>query len=207
MIQPILLDFFSALDAIDRGIFLRIHSREAHPTLDAIMLALRNPLTWIPLYAFMLYWFYTRMRRAFWPVFTGTLILLLLTDQASAHILKPWIGRLRPCHDEALQPHVRNLLGCGGQFGMPSSHATNHFGLAAYWFMVKSGLRRAGWWWLWIWAFAISYAQVYVGKHYPGDVIVGALLGTGLGMITYYVLRRRLGQRLQQQPAKTADHV
>ncbi|GEO08498.1 hypothetical protein SAE01_09940 [Segetibacter aerophilus] len=77
---------------------------------------------------------------------------------------------------------------------MPSSHAANHFGLATFWFMVIEDTVNQKWFWLWVWAFIICYAQVYVGVHFPGDVIVGALLGTATGFLSSYVFRKRMAQ-------------
>ncbi len=116
-----------------------------------------------------------------------TLLTFTLSDFTSATILKPLIGRLRPCHDPTLPFVVNNLAGCGGIFSMPSSHATNHFGLAGFWFLViKQSLNRK-WHWLWLWAFLIGYSQIYAGVHFPGDILTGALLGTIIGYFTYYL--------------------
>jgi undecaprenyl-diphosphatase len=67
---------------------------------------------------------------------------------------------------------------------MPSNHAANHFGLAAFWFFSLRSITGKKWQWLWFWAAAVCYAQIYVGKHYPFDIVVGSLTGflTGLGM-------------------------
>jgi len=77
---------------------------------------------------------------------------------------------------------------------MPSTHATNHFGLATFWFMVIKHTLDQKWFWLWVWAFIVCYAQVYVGVHFPGDVFIGALLGTAIGLLTSNVFVRRMEQ-------------
>ncbi len=69
---------------------------------------------------------------------------------------------------------------------MPSSHASNHFGLAAFWFYVIKETLNRKWYWLWAWAFIIGYSQIYVGVHYPGDILTGALLGIGIGSFSCY---------------------
>lgn len=70
---------------------------------------------------------------------------------------------------------------------MPSSHASNHFGLATFWFLVVKKTLNRKLYWLWLWAFIIGYSQIYVGVHYPGDIAAGALLGTGIGSFTFTI--------------------
>ena len=73
---------------------------------------------------------------------------------------------------------------------MPSSHAANHFGLAAFWYFSIKKMSGKKWSWLWLWAATICYAQIYVGKHFPFDILAGSLTGflTGLGMSRLFVL-------------------
>ncbi|MEJ7684921.1 MAG: phosphatase PAP2 family protein [Segetibacter sp.] len=128
--------------------------------------------------------FYANCRKFLFPIIALSLVTFAFTDFTSASILKPLIGRLRPCHDPALQFSINNIAGCGGVFSMPSSHASNHFGLAAFWFYVIKETLNRKWYWLWAWAFIIGYSQIYVGVHYPGDIISGALLGVLTGFFT-----------------------
>src|SRR5690606_24522804 len=151
---------------------------------------LRNPFTWLPLYAYLLYFIFTRHRQRLWAFLGISLVVFAITDFTSASLLKPFFGRLRPCYAESLQPVLRDLVGCGGKYGMPSSHASNHFGLASFWFLSIAWMHNRKWGWLWIWAAAIGYAQVYVGKHYPGDILAGALLGTFTGTLFAFLSRR-----------------
>lgn len=100
-----------------------------------------------------------------------------ITDYTSASILKPLFERLRPCYDTSLSGKINILEDCGGQYSMPSSHASNHFGLAILWYWVIRFLTGKKWNWVWLWAAVICYAQVYTGKHFPFDIVAGALLG------------------------------
>jgi len=148
------------------------------------MLLLRQAYTWVPLYLFFLVFFYSNCRKFLFPIIALSLVTFTFTDFTSASILKPLIGRIRPCHDPSLPFAVNNISGCGGLFSMPSSHAANHFGLATFWFSVIKETLNRKWFWLWFWAFIICYSQVYVGVHYPADVIAGGLLGVAIGTLT-----------------------
>lgn len=178
------------LDALDKDLFSLINSRWAIPSLDWFMKALRNAITWIPLYAFILFWGIRYGKQNAWKFCLLSILTFAITDYTSASILKPFLGRLRPCHDVALQTTIRTLVPCGGSFSLPSTHATNHFGLATFWFYSVFFISNRKWHWLWIWAFAIGYAQIYVGKHYPFDILLGAILGLIVGFLTALLFRR-----------------
>ena len=167
-----------------------VHADAAAPVLDGFMKLLRNAATWVPLYAFMIYWIIRYGKPHAWQFILVTIVCFAITDYVSASILKPWFARIRPCYDPELQPIMRGLVGCGGQYSLPSSHASNHFGLAAFWFWSINRMRGQKWHWLWLWAFAVCYAQVYVGKHYPLDVITGGIFGYTVGSLCAYFFDR-----------------
>lgn len=191
------------LDQLDRSIFKVIHADGAMPALDWFFLLLRRSTTWIPLYAFMLYWAIRNVRQYVVKFALVTLACSGLCDYISSSILKPFFGRLRPCHDEMLAPIMRGIINCAGIYSMPSGHATNHFGLASIWFFCIYYMTGKKWYWLWVWAAMICYAQIYVGKHYPGDIIAGAFLGTMIGytMFKVFVLwtKKHPPRRLSEQ--------
>lgn len=185
------------LDHIDKVLFVLIQHDSDHSFLDKVMPVLRDPFTWIPLYIFMLYYVIRKGKHKAWSLIVFSLFTVAITDSVTAQLLKPMFGRLRPCYDPELSSVIRGLVDCGGLYSMPSNHAANHFGLAAFWYfsirringqsgqgMFMDEARKPKWTWLWFWAAIICYAQVYVGKHYPFDVLVGAFTGfiTGLGM-------------------------
>jgi undecaprenyl-diphosphatase len=183
------------LDHLDRSVFVLIqHGSNAFQ--DFVMPWLRNPYIWIPLYAFMLYYAVREGKKMAWVFIILSVATFAVTDSVTAQLLKPLFGRLRPCHDAQMQPMLRGLVDCGGLFSMPSNHAANHFGLAAFWYFSIRELNGGRWWWLWLWAALICYAQVYVGKHYPFDVLAGAVFGAlaGWGMsrlFGYWMHKRR----------------
>jgi undecaprenyl-diphosphatase len=128
-------------------------------------------------------------------IMVGSLILAYaISEQASVHLFKEVFLRLRPCHEPSLAGQVRLVAnGCGGQFGFVSTHAANSFNLAILsallihrrWFTVS----------VFAWATLVSYSRIYVGVHYPGDVLGGAALGLTLGTAVFMVTRRILKRR------------
>jgi undecaprenyl-diphosphatase len=165
------------LDHIDKICLALIHNDSDSSFLDTVIPILRNPYTWVPLYVFMLYYSIKKGGKKTW-IFVGLSVLTFaFTDSITSDILKPLFDRPRPCYDPGLQLIMRKLVDCGGIYSMPSSHAANHVGLAAFWYWSVRSVTGKKWKWLWIWAAAICYAQIYVGKHYPFDIVIGALFG------------------------------
>jgi membrane-associated phospholipid phosphatase len=195
LLTILLSAFTDWLIRLDRDLFTFIHSTASSPSIDWFFQLLRHQYTWIPLYAFLLYWVVIKHKKFAWQFIVASILVFAITDHVSASVMKPMFVRLRPCFDPELQSIIRDLVGCGGRYGMPSTHASNHFGLASFWFFTINFMANRKWYWLWIWAFAIGYAQVYVGKHFPGDILAGALLGTFVGWWAAILFRWLLKDR------------
>lgn len=171
----------------DQHLFALLNGAWHHPWLDALMPLWRTKTTWIPLYIIVLGWL---TKRYGWQ--TGWILLavgltVLMADQTSSGLLKPWVGRVRPCR--ALE-EVRLLVHCGGGYSFTSSHACNHFAVVAILSgvlgrQVPKGILLLGL----AWAGSIAYGQIYVGVHYPLDVVVGSVLGLCIGYGLAYLLR------------------
>ena len=177
------MSFIESLKKLDRLLFILIHNDSDHFVLDNVMVAIRNPYTWIPLYALVLFYITRKTGNRAWLFILLSLLTFAITDGLSASILKPFFARARPCHDPDINIYIRNLVDCGGVYSFPSSHASNHFGLAAFWFWSAWKITGNKWHWVWVWAGLIGYAQIYVGKHFPFDILAGALLGWITGNI------------------------
>ncbi|HWB28171.1 MAG TPA: phosphatase PAP2 family protein [Chitinophagaceae bacterium] len=178
------MDVLQWLDGVDKQLFTFVHHSLANNFLDAIMLFLRNPPVWVPLYCFMVYWIIRYHKKYAWKFIAVSIITVAFTDYMSASVLKEIFERPRPCYSPALQPIIRNIIGCGGVYSFPSSHAANHFGMATFWFWGIFILSGKKWHWLWFWAAIICFAQVYVGKHYPFDVLCGGIFGWLSGIVS-----------------------
>jgi undecaprenyl-diphosphatase len=155
---------------------------------------LRSPFCWVPLYIFLLVFALINFRTKglWWSVFF--LSTIALTDLAGTYLFKHNFIRLRPCNDPDFYLHVRLLLKqCGGGSSFISNHAANHFGMAAFFFVTFSSFFKKWAWIAFLWAAFISYAQIYVGVHYPLDVTAGAVLGIIFGTATAYIFNKRFG--------------
>lgn len=146
---------------------------------------IRTKENWIPLYVLIAAWLVVKYKWVGVLVIFTLAITVVLTDQVSSFIMKPLFARPRPCSVPEIAEHAKLIIGCSPSYSFTSSHATNHFGLAVVFGLL---FRRKSNWFLIVgilWAACISFAQVYVGVHYPLDVIGGAALGTLIGYVVY----------------------
>ena len=201
-----LQEIINQLVKADRAIFTLINQQWSTGWLDGFMLLLRNQNTWIPLYLLVLFLVYKGSPKMVGPFILASVLTFFITDYTSSSIIKPWVGRLRPCFDPLLTSTIHSLTDCGGKFSFPSSHAANHFGLATIWYQVIKLLQGKKWHWVWPWAAAVCYAQVYVGKHFPFDTVAGAVLGVIAGLLVSKIFRHWF-QKLQQRNSQHIIHT
>jgi undecaprenyl-diphosphatase len=178
----------------DKGLFLKINTQWTSNFLDNIFPWFRDQNAWIPLYLFLFVFCIMNFGWRIWPWILFFIITVSITDQISSSLLKNWINRTRPCHNTALSDQIRVLVVyCPGSGSFTSSHATNHFGLATFIFFTMRTYFKNWAYLFFVWAAIISYGQVYVGIHYPLDVIGGAVLGWGIGLLTSFIFNNRIG--------------
>lgn len=167
----------------DYKIFELINGLHLPGFFETILTFWRNAFVWGPLYIFIMsFALFNFKTKAKWFIMF-TILTVSTTDFVSSNLIKKNIGRLRPCNTEHLA--VINRVPCSTGYSFTSSHATNHFGLATFWILTLSFIDKKYKIFLGIWAALIGFCQVYVGVHFPTDVIAGSLLGILTGYLYY----------------------
>lgn len=190
----IMLVFWDHLQPFDTWLLTHINQDWSNSFLDALAPYLRETLFWIPLYLFLLLFVSINFKaKGLWWI-VGFILVAALSDLISSQLIKQNIFRLRPCRDMEVMQQIRFFVNyCPGSSSFTSSHATSHFAQAVFFYCT---LRHViGKWALlfFLWAFSIAYTQVYVGVHYPFDVISGGLLGCGIGFALTKLFHNRVG--------------
>lgn len=173
--------------SLDQSLFYFLHHELANPFLDAVLPYWRAKETWVPAYLLAVFLLWREHRWEGMKLLLLVAVVITISDQLTSSVIKPLVGRARPCYADVFSGQIRELVGCGGHDSFPSSHAANHFALATV--LALTWLRnRPKWiWGLMLWAASISLAQVYVAKHYPLDILAGGILGASIAWVAVKV--------------------
>ena len=173
---------------LDFYFFYLINNGLSNGFFDFLLPILRNKITWIPFYIFLFWFFISKFKKIGLYIFLVAVFTVGIADYMSSSVIKKTVKRERPCNVTYPPYEVIQRIGCGG-YSFTSSHAANHFALSMFLIFVLKNKYKWTKWPLFLWASMISFSQIYVGVHYPLDVLFGALLGTSIAIFTYKVMR------------------
>ncbi|WP_315562882.1 phosphatase PAP2 family protein [Segatella oris] len=194
-----LTDLLSMLKAMDTMVFLTVNSHH-NAYFDSVMWLVSGKLIWVPMYVSL---FFVLLKNYSYKVVFAILlaigVVILFTDSFTAQVIRPWVCRLRPSNlDNPMSSMVHIVDGYrGGAYGFPSNHASNTWGLA---FFITFLFRRYKLtFFFFLWALLVCYSRMYLGVHYFGDLLIGALLALAGASTVFYVFRKVSGDtRLQK---------
>jgi undecaprenyl-diphosphatase len=195
-IPEIVLEF---LNHIDHSLFLFLNGIHS-PFFDFVIYQITKSMVWIPLYLVFLSLVIRQYRWKTILILLMAAVMILVSDQL-ANLAKDTFQRLRPSHEPGLMVHLVNAYK-GGEYGFYSSHATNTFSIAVF-LCVTTGKRIK---WIWLiaipWALLMSYTRIYLGVHFPGDILAGILMGSLIGYFS-----GRMGLFFLSRGKKKETHV
>lgn len=176
------------LTSLDNEILLFFNGNHT-PFLDELMSLVTGKWIWIPLYALLIDLLFKR----FGPKKAGLALLavvlaIVMTDQVCASVIRPAVGRLRPCNpDNPIFEYITIVKGIApGGYSWPSCHAANTFALATLLSCVFRS--RIFTMCIFSWALLVSISRLYLGVHYPTDILCGAAFGCGFGYLSYLIV-------------------
>lgn len=187
--EPSSLFDFNFWKSLDESLLLAINGMHT-PMLDNLMWLLSGKWVWIPFYALLIMFMGYRLGvKQTALILISIAVMITLTDQTCATLIRPCLERLRPSHpDNPVSSMIQLVNGYrGGSFGFPSCHAANTAALAT--FIILLFRIRALSIFMVVWALAICYSRMYLGVHYPSDILVGMTVGIIYAILVYYAYR------------------
>ena len=195
--------FFEKIKSLDTQLFLIINGNH-NAVFDEIMYRVSDTIFWFPFYVLIAFFLIKQYGRYSAIIFVGVIVLIILSDQVSSHLIKNAVQRLRPSHEPSLHGLIHlNRAGVGGTYGFVSSHAANASVLTSFLFFTLSNKLN----WLkgvlLFWVILVSYSRIYNGVHYPGDVLGGIVIGFSLGCFIAYFTKKFYGNNKENEAQRS----
>jgi len=178
---------------LDTQLFLWLNSHHS-PFWDDVMWLISGKIEWLPLYLVLIAFIIYRFRWKSITILIAIIIAVALADQLAVKAFKEVFERLRPTHNPEIQ-HLVHIVNDyrGGSYGFVSNHAANSFSLAMFISLLfKNRYVTIS---IFFWALLVSYSRIYLGVHYPGDILGGTVLGMGIGCMVFFVYTK-LSERI-----------
>ncbi len=176
------------LKHIDQQVTIWLNQQHS-PFFDDLMYWISDKYIWVPFYALLVALMIIKLKKHSITALVAIALLITLSDQLSVHMFKEVFERFRPCRPQSPVHEMIHIVRghCGGQYGFISSHATNTFALALFLSGIIGKYFKAFSPLIVIWAAVVSYSRVYLGVHYLGDIMGGAIFGSLLGILMAYI--------------------
>lgn len=176
------------LNQLDHQLFLYLNNL-GNEQWDWLWITISDKWMAIPLYAILLFLVFKKFGwKSTLLIMVCATLLITATDQL-ANVFKHGFERARPCRQEGIMEFARFVAERCGRFGFFSAHAANSTGVAVFLGMLFKKHYPQLVIFLLIWAVVVSYSRVYLGVHYPGDIILGMIVGAGFGFVFYKIWR------------------
>lgn len=182
---------FEYLEALDRKLFLLIN-QNSFSFFDVLMPLYTFKFTWIPLYIVLVYLLYKKYGVKALYVALPLILLAIGLSDSTCNIFKYGVARYRPCHNIEIGNMVKlyakighNKVHCGGKYGFVSAHSSTSFAIAFLFSLFYKNKKAS--YLIFVWATIMAYSRIYVGVHYPADVIVGSINGLLCGLVIYLI--------------------